>query len=132
MKRFIARFAYSGENDGVLMAGLADDQYETRQYLLLQKASAPTKEDVELGQDDVHITLSEESCSAYAGIESIKMFANELRIELYQEAAEALGADRVFTVSFDPELDGLDELSTMLRRMCRSFSDFRAGELKLR
>lgn len=125
MTQFIAKFAYSGESDGVLMAGLADDQYEAKQYILFQLASTPTREDVELGQDCVHVSLNGGLASAYGGIESVSLFADELEVIVDEKTASALGTACRFSVGFDSHLEGLDELSMMLKKMFQSFSDQR-------
>ena len=125
MAQFIAKFAYTGESDGVLMAGLADDQYETVDYLLFQKAIDPSAQDVELGHDQVHLTLNGGASSCYGGVESIRLVSSELKVRVDSSAAEVLGTEQDFVVSFDCRLEGLDELSLMLEKMFESFVDER-------
>lgn len=125
MAQFIAGFAYAGESDGVLMAGLADDQHETVNYLLFQRAVDPGAQDVELGQDEVYVTLNGGTSSCYGGIESISLVSNGLKVRVDSSTAETLGTEQDFVVSFDHRLEGLDAFSLMLGRMFESFVDGR-------
>lgn len=120
---FSAQFSYAGEDNGVLMAGLADDQYETEKYVLFQKALMPSREDIELGQDALHVTLSGKS--AYNGIEFVRLMAGELRIGFDQITANLLDSSRQISITFDHELAGLDDISNALARMCSDFTDCR-------
>lgn len=125
MAQFTARFAYTGESDGVLLAGLADDQHETVDYLLFQKSIDTGKQDLKLGHDQVHVTLNGRTSSCYGGIESIRFVSNELQIQVDASTAEVLGTAQEFVVSFDHRLEGLEAFSVMLREMCESFVDSR-------
>lgn len=122
---FIAKLAYSGESDGVLLAGLADDQHETVDYLLFQKSIDPGAQDLKLGHDQVHVTLNGRTSSSYGGIESIRLVSSELQIQVDASTAEALGTAQEFLVSFDHRLEGLEAFSVMLRGMLASFVDSR-------
>lgn len=127
MRQFVARFCYSGVDYGVLMAGLADDQFDTKKYLLFQRARTVTKQDIEQGHDCVHVTLNGGFASSYGGIESISLFAKELQVIFDQDAASALGVPRHFSVEFDSCLEGLDEFCVMLKEMFESFFDQRSA-----
>lgn len=76
MAQFTAKFAYTGESDGVLMAGLADDRHESVNYLLFQKLIDPGAQDIQQGHDQVHVTLNGGASSCYGGIERISLSAH--------------------------------------------------------
>ncbi|WP_313459987.1 Imm10 family immunity protein [Stenotrophomonas sp.] len=122
---FIAKHAYSGESDGVLLAGLADDQHETVDYLLFQKSIDPSAQDLKLGHDQVHVTLNGRTTSCHGGIKCIRLASNELQIQVDASTAEVLGTAQEFVVSFHHRLEGLEAFSAMLRGMLESFVDSR-------
>jgi hypothetical protein len=70
-----ANFLYGGvdEDSNVLMVGFADDEFDTKEYILLQKTLVPDQKDKELGLDKVH-EYNDQSRSTYAGILNIVMY----------------------------------------------------------
>jgi hypothetical protein len=77
-----ANFLYGGvdEDSDVLMVGFADDEFDTKEYILLQKTLVPGQKDKELGLDKVHIEYNDQSRSTYAGILNIVMYNDGIEI----------------------------------------------------
>lgn len=125
MALFNAKFACSGESDGVLMAGLADDRHDSVNYLLFQKTINPDAQDIEQGHDQVHVTLNGGAFSCYGGIERVSLASNGLEVRVDSHTAEVMGTTQRLVVSFEHHLDGLDELSVMLEKIFDSLFDKR-------
>lgn len=109
-----AKFAYAGNDGEVMMAGFADEKFDTRDYVLFQRSCHPSAADVALGHDRVHTTVGPHEGSGYGGIRSIELFGNHLKLGIGLEAVQALGAGPVLVVRFDPSLESLDEVAEML------------------
>ena len=117
---FTAGFSYA-QDDGLLqMAGLANDQFKTKQYLLLQKTVHPSDQDRRLGQDQVHITLNDQEHSTYGGIVQVLLNRDSLALRLIPKASHELGTQEDLMVGFAPDLPGLTCLSEVLRAMLSS------------
>ena len=123
---FTADFSYVQDDGSVQMAGLADDQFKTKQCVLLQKTIRPSAQDRRVGQDQVHITVNDQEHSAYGGIKQVLLNRDNLVIRLSPKTSQELGTEEQFTVAFAPNLPGLDRLSDSLRAMlATSFFDQR-------
>ena len=112
---FIAKFAYAGVDGEVMMAGLADEEFDTKDYVLFRRSCRPGAADVALGHDRVHTTVGPHEGSAYGAIRSIELFGNHLKLEIGMEVVQALGAGPGLVVRFDPNLESIDEVAEMLR-----------------
>ncbi|MFJ7405020.1 MULTISPECIES: Imm10 family immunity protein [unclassified Lysinibacillus] len=83
-----ASFVYCGIEDETILIGFADDEFDTKEYVLFQKS---------LFIDDipflnkVHITLNSENRAAYGGIVRIILSQKLISIILSKETASSLG-----------------------------------------
>ena len=123
---FIAGFAYANDDGEVLMTGLADHQYETRNCILFQKTIHPTAQDKQLGLDDVHLTVNSQDRSCYGGVKQMILQSGLLLLRVSPEAAKALGTDQDIRIAIPKDLSGMDGVASSLQRMFTvAFSDQR-------
>ena len=99
---------------GVALLGFADEQFNTTQYLLLQRTLAPDDQDRALGQDRVHIELNDRS--AYGDVEEARI-ENGLRLPVLRldplTASQVSGGETI-EVGFG-ESASLDIIAAQLR-----------------
>jgi hypothetical protein len=117
-----ANFLYSQVNNDidVLIIGFADDEFDTEEYVLLQRSLNPTNEDKELGYDKVHITYNDESQSLYGGIKKFFLKRNLIEITLEQEVSEILNCHNVIEITF---CIGKDEVIDIHNYLIKMFSN---------
>lgn len=122
---FTANYVYGNEVDGVLIAGMADDQFETTRYVLFQKSLNPTADDVALGFDRVHIALDDAENGVYGELVSVVLNAACLQVGVDAATSAALGVDKTFTVALSSSVTGLEPFVLMLEAMTDTFVDAR-------
>ncbi len=86
--------------DGVALLGFADDEFNTRQYLLLQRTLNATDQDRGLSQDKVHIQLNERS--AYGDVEEAQLENGRLLLRLDHATARQISDGEAIEVAFGP------------------------------
>lgn len=107
MSLFLAGFAYGGYEEGVLMAGLADDEFQTVSYLLLQRDDS--------GQ--LHVTIDDEMRSGYGDILSVAIESDRVEFVLSDDLASLLGCDPRFDIKLRERLEGLPNFLHALAEM---------------
>lgn len=113
----VAKFVYTNFNGQVAMVGFADDQFDTKNYILLQRALHPDNSDVELGHDAIHVTISDQNCSGYGGVKRFVLGESEARLYLSTYFAIELNTDEEHVILLeDPQLDSQD-LQNCLKKL---------------
>lgn len=112
-----ASFMYAQivEENDVIMVGFADDEFDTQNYVLLQRTLNPSQEDVKSGFDKIHITYNEESQSLYDGILKFYFTENFIEITLNEEATKIFNTS-VVVVNYECKID-INEFHNYLIRM---------------
>ena len=62
---FTAKMVYASKEEGYYLVGFADDEYETKEYVLLQKAFDFDEQDITLGMDGEYIEINGQENSGY-------------------------------------------------------------------
>ncbi|MED3571404.1 Imm10 family immunity protein [Cytobacillus praedii] len=93
-----ASFVYCGIEDETLLIGFADDEFETKEYVLFQKSLCI--EDIPI-LNMVHITLNSENRSEYGGILRIILSRKLISIFLSKETARSLGVNESIDIEYD-------------------------------
>ena len=116
MKTFKANFIRCQDQDGVVMVGFADDEFNTTEYLLLQRTLEPDQQDCELGHDAIHVELDSPERSGYGGVKLIRLDGSTVRVELNEKIGRELGASaiEVELSASDAELAALKEHLSLL------------------
>ena len=85
---FDATFSWVERQDAWIRVGFADDEYDVRKYLLLERERHLTIQDSKLGFGELHIEIDDQSKSAYGQIR--RCVLREDRVLLWFEAETAL------------------------------------------
>lgn len=119
-----AGFVYTQDDGEVAMVGFADQQYDTRAYVLLQRTLRPSGDDVRRGWDDVHITVDDETRSAYGGVKRITLFEKRVLIEVSPTTANHLGTREAIGVNMENAQVDVGQLAEMLKLLCGKHVEF--------
>jgi hypothetical protein len=124
---FTAKFIHAESEGETRTVGLADDQFETRRYVLFQRTLNPSNRDRQLGQDQLHVTIDDQSRSTYGGVERLLLKINVLTVQLNREAAAALKTEQDIVIQIAPGAGDVNQLAAALREVApASFEDGRS------
>lgn len=93
-----ASFVYFGIEDETLLIGFADNEFETKEYVLFQKSLCI--EDIPI-LNKVHITINSQDRSEYGGIVRIIINRKLMSIFLSEETARSLGVNDSIDIEYD-------------------------------
>lgn len=99
-----AGFMYAQIENDVVVVGFADNEYNTNQYLLLQRTLCCTKQDCDLSLDKIHISYNDQTRSSYGGILNAILAEDSMELILDSETADALGTNTIIEVTFNKKL----------------------------
>ncbi|HEY8023311.1 MAG TPA: Imm10 family immunity protein [Burkholderiaceae bacterium] len=99
--QFIATKVFAGTEENSWTVGFADHEFETKEYLFLQRASVVEQQDVDIGHDSYHVEINDQSCSCYGGIESAKLWRNRIEIAFLPKASTVLQNTKIVKIQFD-------------------------------
>jgi len=122
MNEMSANYAFAQDNGTVVMVGFADQDYQTRDCLLLQRTLKPSKGDFARGWDDIHIMVNEESRSTYGGVEGVELWSDYAIIKLAPATASKVQVGTPFRVNLSAQVANLGEVGSMLEVLCGSYA----------
>lgn len=99
------------------MISFADDEFDTKEYILLQKLLVADEQDKEQGLGEVHITYNDEVRSNYGGILNVTLYKNCIEIELDNNTAKELQLENMIQVSFSQKDPNLAAVKKHLEKM---------------
>lgn len=103
--KLISNFVFAGIEDNVIMVGFADDEFNTKEHILLQKALEFDEQDISLGHDKVHITYIDEIYSSYGGIIKFELVNNVIKIEFDKDTAKKLHTEEQLEIMLPESYD---------------------------
>lgn len=116
-----ANFLYAdSDEDNGIMVGFADDQFDTKEHLLLQKSIVFDEKDKEMGFDKVYINYGDQKNATYGGILKFILKNGIARIYLESKAANELNTDEQIEIVF-PKND--DKLISAKKHLAEIFKD---------
>lgn len=127
--KLIANFIFVGIEDNIIMIGFADDENNTKEHLLLQKALEFDEQDKALGQDKVHITYNDELFSSYGGILQITLKAKTVEIILDENTAKKLRTEEQIEITLPQSSYDRDNLINHLKLMFKDEPDVLSIEM---
>ncbi|WP_206425332.1 Imm10 family immunity protein [Staphylospora marina] len=89
----------------VMMFGLADDPFDTMEYILFERSLEHDEQDIKLGLDRVYVEVGDQSRSSYGGIEEIAIGKNKVTIRVNDVTALHLGTEKTMKVTVSTEYD---------------------------
>ena len=109
-----ASFVYFSIEDETIIIGFADDEFDTKDYVLLQKSLFI--DDIPM-LNKVHITLNSENRAAYGGIVKIILSKKLITIILSKETASSLGVADSIDIEYAIEEKEFDSLISHLHKL---------------
>jgi len=82
------------------LVGFADHEFNTKTYLMLQRALEFDEQDISLGMDTYHVEWCGQENSGYGGISQLLLNRGYAEITFARDAADALGGMGRLTISF--------------------------------
>lgn len=89
------------EEHGALTVGFADHADLPRHWLLLQRMLKPTKQDRDLGQDQVHLSNEVNAAGVYGGVIGAAVSPQQVTLRLSNEARDRLKCDEELIVGIE-------------------------------
>ena len=120
MSRFQARFVSIEDSAEAWLVGFADNEYNPRNYLRLQRDRAPSSADIELGLDAYHLELNDPTQTAFGGIAAFELYRDRVMVELDDETASVCGD--VWEISIDFTLGDM-QFRQLKDRLAKMFQD---------
>jgi hypothetical protein len=114
---FFATYLYAEEQDGLVMVGFADSDYETRDYLLMQRPLAPSGLDPAPAADEIRIQRNDEAHAARGGIRSFDLFEDRASIEFEPAAAKQLAIAPQVVINFSTCSYKFREVRTHMQKL---------------
>ena len=113
--RFTASCITWQNENGVVLLGFADDEFNTTQYLLLQRTLGPDQQDRDLGMDRLYIELNDQARSAYGTVEEARLRMQGVTFRLDQATAATVSNGESIEIAFDVTAARLQEMAEQLR-----------------
>jgi hypothetical protein len=117
MVAFHANCVAIEDMDDFWLVGFADEKFDTRQYLTLQRSYNDDEQDIELGMNTYHVERDDQSCSGYGGIDRFELYRDRAVVRFTPTGAKQLKADGL-EISF--EVDGR-RFKKLVQRLERVF-----------
>jgi hypothetical protein len=102
--------------DSYLQVGFADREFETAEYLMLQRAQKVDEQDKRLGLAGVYVERNDQAISMYGGIERFELLPGRVRVLFDEQGLKVMCGLRETEVTFDRSGEALVELRAALRR----------------
>ena len=113
--KFTANCVTWQTHDDVAMLGFADDEFNTTQYVILQKDLLPSQQDLQLGHDKPYIEIGDQRYSSFGGVVKAQLQENQLVLKLDAIAATNMSVDDIIEIAFHLSKERLKEAGNQLR-----------------
>ena len=107
-----------------LQVGFADREFDTTEYLTLQRGHVFDDQDTRLGLANVYIERNDQSNCMYGGIEHCELLPGRIRLRFDENGSKVMNGLREMDITFVASADKLLALSAALRRCFEGFSRF--------
>ncbi len=125
---FLAECVTTQTEEDFWMVGFADHEFETTQYLILQRAFEFDEQDVEQDMNTYYFEIGDQACSSYGGIKEFKLYSSMVQIKLEAQTAASLKIEKVLEIKFDLEQHAWNALKIFLENI---FLDTNVLEIKI-
>lgn len=112
-----AKFVVVDDDGDLMTVAFADDQFEPKHYVQLQKARVCDDQDLSLGMDKAHIEVNDQLFSGYGTVAGVAMRGREVRISLTPKGHKVLRTEGELTVSLDGAEVDLEKVRATLSRI---------------
>lgn len=116
--RSIERAFVSIEEDASgWVVSFADEEFNAREYLTLQREKSPTAQDVALGIDGYHIELGDQAHAGYGGIRRFELHNDHALVEFESDDPAVAEPGTTIEVTFSLRERQLNQLSRCLTKI---------------
>jgi hypothetical protein len=113
------------EDTGVcLQVAFADREFDTTEYLTLQRGHEFDEQDRRLGLANVYIERNAQGNSMYGGIARCELLPGRLRLSLDEKGAKVMHGLQEMDITFVASSEKLSALNEALRRCFEGLSHF--------
>ena len=84
------------------LVGFADEPYNTREYLTLQRSYEDDEQDVRLGMNTYYVERNGQGQSCYGGIERFEFHRDRIKVKFNDSGRRDLGVDEM-EITFRPD-----------------------------
>jgi hypothetical protein len=95
MKTIQAKYVTYQNEGSIITVGFAEEEFDAQNYILLQRETAPTSQDITLGQDKVFIEIDSPLRSAYDAVSRIEFDARKIVIDIMVPVIPRIGYSRI-------------------------------------
>ncbi|SMO52695.1 Imm10 family immunity protein [Melghirimyces algeriensis] len=125
-----SNFLYAQKENDVVMVGFADDEFDTKEYVLLQRSIVYDDQDKILGLDKVYIECNDQSHSVYGGIVRFVLSNGIAEIWIDSNAANMLGTDEKIKIVFPVNYNDLADVEELLREIFNNQHEVFVSKIK--
>jgi hypothetical protein len=86
--------------DDYWLVGFADEKFDTKQYLMLQRSFADDEQDVRLGMNTYHVERDGQQWGCYGGIERFELQRDRVNIAFTEKGRKCLGSVSAMEITF--------------------------------
>lgn len=122
-------FLYTQIENNIITVGFADDEFNTQEYILLQKTIIYDDQDKKLGFNRIHITCNDQSRSAYGGILKFIFNNGKINILLDPNTADVLKTEDQIEIVFPTNTFDLAKLRQYLQELFSEESEVLVSEV---
>lgn len=108
-------FVVCQTEDGVRLLGFADSEFDTNQYLTLQRTIRPDRQDRAMGMDKPYVELNSQMSSDYGDVEQAEIGKGRLLLRLAPKLAKAVSKGETIEIDFGENVANFDEIVSYLR-----------------
>jgi hypothetical protein len=112
------------DSEACLQVGFADREFDTTEYLTLQRGHAFDEQDKRLGLANVYIERNDQRNSMYGGIEHCELLPGSIRFHFDEDGAKVMHGLRRMEITFVASSEKLVALSAALRRCFEGLGRF--------
>lgn len=90
-RQITAKVATFSVQDGIVIFGFADDEYDPKEYLTMMLTTEPDEQDFRLNSGGVYIEINDQKYSGYNLVEDINRNDKNIIIKIRQNSFQKLG-----------------------------------------
>lgn len=125
---FIAHAA-SIEDDGYCtVVSFANEAEQPSDYLILQVVDEPSPQDIQLGQDGIHLQVGDQARGGYDFVRAINMKGECVEFILWKDAAERAGLDEQIVIHLQVQQEIIENIHSNLELMSSRIKPHKDGQ----
>jgi hypothetical protein len=99
------------------LVGFADDEFDTQNYLTLQRAFEDDEQDIRLGMNTYHVERNGQAWSCYGGIEKCCLYPDRIQVHFSADSAANMGGVSSIEITFAMKPAEFERLEHRLQKI---------------